>query len=89
MPKISSCAIRMRLSTSAKRVGSTYHPFSSPAGRPPPATSRAPAATTAASTSSGCASGTCAMTSSVTGEITSILRSLDGATHLPPTNSFE
>ena len=41
-PKISSCAIVDLLSTSAKTVGSTNQPWSSPAGRPPPATRRAP-----------------------------------------------
>jgi hypothetical protein len=42
-PKISSCAIRIRLSTSAKIVGRTYQPWSRPSGIPvPPTTRRAP-----------------------------------------------
>ena len=43
-PKISSCAIVIELSTSANSVGSKKNPRSSPAGRPPPQTSRAPSA---------------------------------------------
>ena len=39
-PKISSCAIVIELSTSAKTVGSTYQPLSKSAGRPPPVTTR-------------------------------------------------
>jgi hypothetical protein len=42
-PKISSCAIRMPLSTSAKTVGRTYQPEDSPSGMPlPPSATRAP-----------------------------------------------
>ncbi len=41
-PKISSCAMRMELSTSAKIVGSTYQPFGWLAGRPPPTVIVAP-----------------------------------------------
>jgi hypothetical protein len=42
-PKISSCAIVDLVSTSAKIVCATNQPWSRPAGRPPPVTSRTPA----------------------------------------------
>jgi len=42
-PKISSCATRMRLSTSANTVGARkLAPAAEPSGAPPPVTSRAP-----------------------------------------------
>ena len=41
-PKISSWAIGIALSTSAKTVGSTYQPVVEAVGRPPPVATRAP-----------------------------------------------